>query len=85
MSDFYSQFSQALGRGGRGVLCRLVHQVPDLRGHAVIAKDRTDRQSTGAEQALAGPVVVKAPVDGEEVVRKVNVSAHGDHGDEAKE
>lgn len=84
VSGFYSQFTQALGRGGSGILCRFVHHVSNLRSHAIFAKDRADGQPTGAEQALTGPVVVEAAVDGAEVVRKVNVSSHSDHGDEAK-
>lgn len=85
VSGFYSQFTQALGRGGSGILCRFVHHVPNLRGHAIFAKDRADGQPTGAEQALAGPVVVEAAVDGAEVIGKVDISSHSDHSDEAKE
>lgn len=85
VSGFYSQFGHALSRGGSGVLRRFVHHVADLCGHAIFAKDRADRQPTGAEQALTGPVVVEAAVDGAEVIGKVNVCAHSDHGDESKE
>lgn len=84
-SDFYSQFRHPLhspGRGGSGILGSLVHHSTDCRG--TLSEDWADWKSAGAEQALAGPVVVEAAVDGAEVVGEVDVDSSGNHGDEGE-